>query len=172
MEWLTWKLDQIMVLHRRSSKLSNVLYFLNTPNLPLPGPVGWWRFLYLSRWDIEQKFQGSKSPVSWESANGCLQPWNEVQRAWLSHIHGDHWMSSAESNQRSESPQCQPAEETRAKQTPGHECAWTHSALLYTEAQPLRRQHYLLNTDTHFLCAFLPPPKNKQSPSVSTQTCK
>lgn len=54
-EWLLWKLNQIMVLHRRRSKLSNVLCFLNTPNFPLPcstQDVVGWRFLSLSPWDI------------------------------------------------------------------------------------------------------------------------
>lgn len=47
-----------MVLHRRRSKLSNVLCFLNTPNFPLPcstQDVVGWRFLSLSPWDISTK---------------------------------------------------------------------------------------------------------------------
>lgn len=168
-EWLSWKLDQIMVLHRRSSKLNNVLYFLNTSNLPLPGSVGWWRFLSLSCWDTAQKFQESKSPVSWESASGCLQPWTEspgLHRALTQPHppHGEHWMSSADSNQGPESPHCQSAEKTRAKRTPGDEHLWTFhpsSTLLNPEAQPLRKTVlFTEHRHTLLVCLFASPQNN------------
>lgn len=163
-----------MVLHRRRSKLSNVLCFINTPNLPLhcSSPGGHRMMnISLSCWDTAQKFQGSTSPVSWQSANGCLQPWTELQRARFSPIHptvNPGWVQLTA--RHGPESLCKSAEETRAKQSPGGEHVQTlhpSRALHYPEAQPLRNT-VLFTEHRHTLplCLFLPPP------SMSTQTCK
>lgn len=132
-----------MVLHRRRSKLSNVLCFLNTPNLLLPcsaqDAIGWWMFLCLIGTQHKSSKRASllcpgKVPMdAYSPGLNCREPDSgTVNIGWV----------QLTANHGPESAHCKSAEETGAKQTPGHERAWAlhpSRALLYPEAQPLRR---------------------------------
>lgn len=83
-EWSSRKLNQIAVLHRRSSKLSNALC-LKLPPTHQDSCFSTKKVsLSLAAW----RFRGSERPVFWEDVDECLQTWTELQRLRLCSPHG------------------------------------------------------------------------------------
>lgn len=141
-----------VVLHRRRSKLSNVLCFLNTLNLPSPCSAQDDGFPNMKRETSlcligtqHESFKGAsllcpgEVPMdAYSPGLNCGEPDSVTSTSWWT-LEESSWQQVMEPEPWETTLQIW--EETRVKQTPGDECVWTlhpSSALLHSQAQPLR----------------------------------
>lgn len=160
-----------VVLHRRRSKLSNVLCFLNTLNLPSPCSAQDDGFPNMKRETSlcligtqHESFKGAsllcpgEVPMdAYSPGLNCGEPDSVTSTSW--------WTLEESSWQQVMEPE--PFERKLELNKPlGMNVSElsTPVVLCFTHRPSLwETQYYLLNTDTHFLYVFLPPPKTTVS---------
>lgn len=164
------------VLHRRRSKLSNVLCFLNTLNLPSPCSAqddGFPNMKVSLSVSLGHSMKVSREQTSCVLGKCRWMPtaldWTVESLTQSRPPHGEHWRSPADSkswNQSHERPHCKSERKLELNKPLGMNVSElsTPVVLCFTHRPRLwETQYYLLNTDTHFLYVFLPPPKTTVS---------